>query len=108
VRFAGSDGSYRSTFASTLPYPPSAALVADFDANGTNDLVLVLGDAPTPLVRLFRGDGAGGLTDEGIFSLPLGTEGATFAADVDSDGRIDLVAQSRQQVFAASGGCFPR
>ena len=78
--------------ASTLWSP----VLADFDGDGRTDLAAVRGSlygVPTGLA-VQAGDGAGGFGPAALFSVPGGVDretAALTAADVDGDGRIDLV-----------------
>jgi hypothetical protein len=71
-------------------------VLADFDGDGRVDLAAVRGSlygVPTGLT-LQHGDGSGGFGPETVFTLPEGVDRETAvltAADVDGDGRIDLV-----------------
>ncbi len=71
-----------------LPHP----VLADFDGDGRLDLVLFdSGYLSSRNFTLQLGDGAGGFGPPRTFTLPASAS-SFIAADVDGDGRIDLIA----------------
>ncbi len=87
---ASRDGAFRFRIATTTPVgtTPSPIAHGDFDGDGHTDLALGVVD-PDALVVL-RGDGKGAF--ETLQSPASGLRlGALHAADVDADGRLDLV-----------------
>ncbi len=96
------------TFATPVNYPngvlcPAAVAVADIDGDSKTDLVIadatVVPGNPAPLVStlLGNGDGTFGVPTQVSYAGPV--ENAVFA-DVNGDGKLDLVSSS--QVFLAN------
>jgi hypothetical protein len=76
-------------FAAPVFYPDRASVAVtagDFDGDGHLDLATADGDGT---VRVFRGDGAGGLGDATEYPIG-GPEVAILTADLDGDGHLDL------------------
>ena len=74
------------TTVSRVPVLGKAAAAADFNADGHADVIYV----DTTRVRTFFGDGAGGFA-EGRSWLPFGRPWYLRAADMNTDGKTDLV-----------------
>lgn len=95
------DGTGRFTDAgASLPPVQGESLLADFDADGTTDLVLTGTDVNgDPTATLHLGDGTGGFTDAGA-SLTGVYEGALSAGDFNEDGHLDLLVSGLDDTFA--------
>jgi VCBS repeat protein/HYR domain-containing protein/thrombospondin type 3 repeat protein len=88
VLLGNGDGSFPS--ATTLAvnnYPTTAALMADFNGDQVDDLVLAGYD-----MRIYPGNGTGGLGPPRLNYLGSAMTSAV-ASDLDGDGRIDLAGQ---------------
>jgi hypothetical protein len=91
VRLGSGDGTFREGPALTIVGGAAASLLVDLNGDGRADLVTAGGVNEGVLVRLATGGGA--------FGPPLATPIAGYphspealsAADMDSDGRIDLI-----------------
>ena len=71
----------------------SQIFVADIDGNGHQDIALIgYSESSATSVQLNLGDGL--FSDQIVFQLQQGVAAATFA-DVDFDGRADLITASR-------------
>ena len=87
------------TVGGEIAYIPTAGAIADFDGDGDQDLITTVpgvppdstADQPNGTLRLLTNNGAGGFDLGSEFdsggSLPIGVT----AADLDGDGRPDLV-----------------
>ena len=99
------------TFAAPVTYPDSipivsALTVADVNGDGYKDIVLANGvgglDSPVaPQVSTFFGNGDGTFRPQSSTPIPGMFSHAVFA-DVNNDGRLDLISAS--QVFLANSG----
>lgn len=74
---------------------PTGVCAGDVDGNGNEDVAVVTDDAD---VRLFLGDGWGGMLDPpAVLEGPPGADGGRIAcADVDGDGAVDLAVVDAQ------------
>ncbi|MBK9374067.1 MAG: VCBS repeat-containing protein [Holophagales bacterium] len=77
-------------------------VVADFDGDGHADVLVGLsfGFSPSGFLRLFRGDGSGGLVDGETFGHGGSIVGLS-AVDLDRDGHPEIVRGAR---FRVGGG----
>lgn len=71
----------------------SFALAGDFDGDGKPDIALVYSAGSPTTVQVWYGDGAGHLASPYQISDPDGySDGPTLVADLNNDGRSDLVS----------------
>jgi hypothetical protein len=102
VFYAGQDGSFsQGTLLGALDEPDAIA-VGDVNGDGAADIVA----ATYSDVEVFLGDGAGSTALTPIatpYPANLGQFGAVTIADLDGDGRQDLVVASGSQAFALYG-----
>ena len=79
----------------------SDAVTGDFDGDGKPDIAIIYGQTisnsesvPTAgVIQVWYGDGAGNLGSPYLFSDPSGYADSTpFAADINNDGRSDIIA----------------
>ncbi|MCS3679280.1 surface protein [Salinibacter ruber] len=68
----------------------SSSSVADVDGDGNEDLFITGYDGPDDTATLYLGDGTGGFTEAGA-GLTGVRNGSTSIADVDEDGKLDLI-----------------
>lgn len=104
----GRGGFARRADSAAVPAAPRATTLADVDRDGDLDALLAHGE---PLVSVFLNDGAGRFAamDGSPFPLP-GPAFDLAAADMNGDGREDLVAATVESVtvlLARSGGYVP-
>ena len=98
-RFVGGTGSFQG---------PRDAVIADFNGDGVNDIAVVegLNDA----VHVFLNSGSGTFPSASIYSVGADNPFRLETADLDADGRLDLVVASRQDlsisVLLNEGGVF--
>ena len=90
----------------TFPTQPAfdRLAVGDIDGDGMTDVVV--GDATDHLIRLFKGNGAGGLISAGTVSVSdySGTKEHPLAlADTDEDSDLDLVLRTNGGVKTCLG-----
>lgn len=90
--YLNANGSYTSSILDTSAMVLNKIVVADFDQNNSNDLV-VIGQHS---IDLYRNNGSGVFTKEVILSTstsPLVLECLDLAAkDIDNDGDVDLIS----------------
>lgn len=85
----------------TVQHDSEHVRAADFDGDGTIDVVFVAEEDEAH--QLFLGDGRGGFTDASD-RLPATSQGNALAVgDVDGDGRPDIVVGSTGEVGQAAG-----
>lgn len=107
----GSGGLYASILSVPVTAaPPRGVAVADFDTDGDQDVVAALGSATVGQIRLYRGDGLGGLSPDAPLSTSLNAS-AVVAGDFDGNGAPDVAVTSQGgglvQVFRGTGtGAF--
>lgn len=80
----------RKTYTSAEPWPANGVAIGDFDSDGRNDVALSRGKNSPAHMWMYYQDGAGTLSEAvGLptYDLP----GDTVAADLDRDGRADLL-----------------
>ncbi len=84
-------GAVDTTFSLPGVYYHRRPLVADLNADGLLDLVLVHDELRQPAVVVLAGQGEGRFVLEGRYPLSLGRGGALLSADLDGEGHPDLV-----------------
>lgn len=109
LRHLGS-GTFAPPVVSTFSLPTSGVelRMADFDGDDIGDLAAVVRNpaAPGPRIELSLGDGTGGFLPPVTTALPpVGNSAPPLAADLDRDGRTDLVVEDRV-LLAAGAGTF--
>jgi hypothetical protein len=94
------------TFGSLASYATGAeargVFPADYDADGDQDLAVANAGAGTISILLNDGDGL--FTNDSAYTVTATT--SVFAADVDADGRLDLVAGGMQCLLNLGDGTF--
>src|SRR5439155_21534074 len=79
---------------------PVSGAIADFNGDGILDIAIVNSDEVGLYrggISIFLGDGTGGFGPKQLFSIGQGgTPQSIVAADVDRDGKIDLVTANEQ------------
>ena len=92
VLFGNGDGSFQprqSYRVSTISWTAYALVIGDFNGDNKQDLAVGKQDDKSVGVLINRGDG----TFRDVVSYPIGSQiVAVAAADLDGDGKIDLVA----------------
>jgi hypothetical protein len=86
------DGSFAAQTPIILDGRTMAIYAGDINADGNADVVVTMAqvDESSPRLKLFEGDGMGGLIEKSTF--PLGNVSATIqVGDLDDDGLVDLV-----------------
>ena len=84
--------------------PISGLVLADFNGDGRPDVAVGGGITSTANVAVFFNDGSGGLLPEATFPLAAPGGSAVAAADLNKDGRPDLlVGGSQLSVLLANG-----
>jgi hypothetical protein len=97
VRLGNGTGGFSGVSSSvSLDYPPASPVLRDFDRDGDLDLALVVvsgsGFSTRTFPRLLANDGAGHLSLRTPPDFGPGMPLPLAAADVNSDGKLDLVA----------------
>jgi len=105
---AGADAKFERSANLPIPYTASSIFVADFDGDQVNDVAAVLNRSPQALLQVFLGKGDGSFQAASLVSLSFDNNTRLFAADVDRDGKTDLVGQVGSQVLQLSGACVAR
>jgi hypothetical protein len=106
ILYGQSDGTLSSPQYITVPSTPIALAVGDIDGNGTADLVIITADTgmSTNTVSILFGDGHGNfqppVTQQTFSSLFPGT---AYLADLDGDGKPDLVLTFQELSGTAYG-----
>ena len=108
IQFSGSDAAFGRKLTLPVPYLPLTVFVADFDGDGANDVAALLFRSPQALLQVFLGTGQGSFRAAELVSVPFDPNTPVFAADVDHDGRADLLAQADGKVLELSGACVTR
>lgn len=92
VLLGNGNGSFQAPITTYLTYLLQAVAVADFNLDGKTDLAIAyqVGGSDIAEVRLGNGDGTFGAPQP--FSLPRDTVSRMLAADLNRDGKPDLVA----------------
>jgi len=93
-------GRMDTTFSLSGVYYHRRPLAADLDGDGRLDLALVHDELRSPAVVVLLGRGEGRFELEGYYPLSPGRGGALLSADLDGEGRPDLVVC---ESFAAAG-----
>lgn len=86
--FASSGADQHEAFATITRGIAQAVCVADVDADGNDDLIVVRNDGTA---EILSGDGSASFADEPAITLNVGDAKQCRAADLDRDGHIDLV-----------------
>jgi hypothetical protein len=72
----------------------SAAVIADVDGDGRDDLVCIAGEPPQMRLLWYRGDGSGSFHGEPVEAsstrLPLQNPSVLTVGDLNGDGALDL------------------
>ncbi|HEY0468567.1 MAG TPA: VCBS repeat-containing protein [Polyangiaceae bacterium] len=105
VHFSGSDAAFKQALTLPVPYLPADVFIADFDGDGLNDVAAQLLRTPQALLQVFLGNGDGSFRAAELVSLPFDTSTRLFLADVEHDGRADLIGQLDGNVLELSGAC---
>jgi len=106
VHFAGSDASFAHTLNLALPYTPSSFFIADFDGDRVNDVAALLDASGSVLVQVFLGNGQGTFRAAELLSTSFDPNAGVFVADIENDGKADLVSQTAGRVIELSGACL--
>jgi VCBS repeat protein len=91
-------------FASPPAYEKAVQTVADFDGDGTPDLIAIDAEGGAPGVRVLVGDGHGEFAPGAFTALGFGNPGSHMplvAHDFDDDGKTDLVALEHRDSSSA-------
>ncbi|HEY6911938.1 MAG TPA: FG-GAP-like repeat-containing protein [Myxococcales bacterium] len=94
----GDGRGFRRAFERKLPGAPAAAVLADVDNDGLEDLVVVFEDGSA---SLFLNDGRGRLSAPTALPGKLAgkLQGPLVAADLDGDGRVDVIGADARGIF---------
>jgi GxxExxY protein len=98
-----------------LGYAPSEVALGDFNRDGKPDLAVVYGDYADEALGVLIGAGDGTFAAETTYQAESGSDASIAAADVDNDGKLDLIFSSyyndtdKSKVFYGNGdGTFGR
>ncbi len=85
-------GTFVGPYSNPVPIHPWSVAVTDLDGDGLLDVAVSdLGEPSASHVAVLRGNGSGALTLAILVALPTGIPWSLSAADVDADGRMDLI-----------------
>ncbi|HEX5754585.1 MAG TPA: FG-GAP-like repeat-containing protein [Archangium sp.] len=93
--------SYRMSYADLSTTPDDSLVLADFDGNGSLDVATIGGSSSAPSLGILANAGEGTLGGF-VGKLSVTTDTRLAAADLDEDGRKDLLAIGRGWMGSAA------
>ncbi|HYO68252.1 MAG TPA: FG-GAP-like repeat-containing protein, partial [Archangium sp.] len=87
--------SYRMTYSTLINTPDDSIALADFDGNGSLDVATIGGSSSSALTLGIRANAGDGTLGAFVSKLSVTADTLLAAADLDEDGRKDLLAIGR-------------
>jgi hypothetical protein len=96
ILLGNGNGTFQGQPAVLLSFTPSAAVLGDFDKNGTNDVAAISANNANSLFILTN-DGTGALTLAHTYTLQQPSYGIA-TADLNGDGNLDLIVAGTDNI----------